>query len=112
MYLKAPVIVSAILLGACAVDATHAPLSATSPTRLQATPVDNSHDQALLLVSLDDGTVIKQTIDSDADICFKVNSEALTTCLTEGAPVIDPNSDTVIGYEMIEARIDLVARSD
>lgn len=64
----------------------------------------------VLLVSLEDGTVIKQMIDSDADICFKQNSSSATTCLSEGAPIVDSATNTVIGIEMIENHIDLVAR--
>ena len=68
--------------------------------------------ETVLLVSLEDGSVIKQTIYSSADVCFKNNSDSRTTCLTQGAPVYDPATDTVIGFEMIEEQIDLVAKSD
>ncbi len=68
--------------------------------------------ETVLLVSLDDGSVIKQTIRSNADLCFKKNSDSATTCLTQGAPVYDPETNAVIGYEMIEDRIELVAKSD
>lgn len=68
--------------------------------------------ETVLLVSLDDGSVIKQTIRSSADLCFKKNSESATTCLTQGAPVYDPETNVIIGYEMIEDHIELVAKSD
>lgn len=68
--------------------------------------------ETILLVSLDDGSVIKQTIMSSADLCFKMNTESATTCLTQGAPVIDPASNSIVGYEMIEDHIDLIAKSD
>lgn len=68
--------------------------------------------ETLLLVSLADGSVIKQTISSNADICFKSNSDSATTCLTQGAPIFSPETDQVIGFEMIEERIDLVAKTD
>jgi len=67
---------------------------------------------AMLLVSLDDGTVIKQTIDVNADVCFKQNSDSTTTCLTQGEAIIDAATNTVIGFEMVEDRIDLVAKTD
>jgi hypothetical protein len=72
----------------------------------------DSPRETVLLVSLDDGSVIKQTIRSTADLCFKKNSESATICLTQGAPVIDPVTNAVIGFEMIEDHIDLVAKSD
>lgn len=66
----------------------------------------------VLLVALDDGTVIKQTIFVDADICFKQLGVAETTCFIEGAPIYDPATDSVIGYEMIEKQIELIGRFD
>lgn len=68
--------------------------------------------ETVLLVTLDDGSVIKQTIYSSADLCFKKNSDSRTTCLTQGAPVYDPSTNAVIGFEMIEEQIDLIAKSD
>ncbi len=68
--------------------------------------------ETLLLVSLEDGSIIKQTIISSADICFKKNSDSATTCLTQGAPIFSPETDTVIGFEMIEDHIDLVAKTE
>jgi len=67
--------------------------------------------ETVLLVSLEDGSVIKQTIYSHADLCFKMNSDSATTCLTQGEPIYDPTTNTVIGFEMIEERIELVAKS-
>ncbi|MBU2676901.1 MAG: hypothetical protein KJP16_07425, partial [Gammaproteobacteria bacterium] len=66
----------------------------------------------ILLVSLEDGSVIKQTIISSAEMCFKKASDSSTTCLSQGAPVIDPYTNDVIGFEMIEEHIDLVAKTD
>lgn len=70
-----------------------------------ARPVDTT-----LLVSLADGTIVKQTIDVDADICFKLNSSTSTICLTQGEAIVDPLSNAVIGYNMVRAEIDLVAK--
>ena len=72
----------------------------------------DSQPETVLLVSLDDGSVIKQLIDSDADICFKQISSSATTCLSEGAPIVDSATNTIIGVEMIEDHIELVARPD
>lgn len=73
---------------------------------------NTSLHETILLVSLDDGTVIKQTINISAEICFKQSSSSLTTCLTQGDPIVDPQTNTVIGFEMIEDHIDLVAKID
>ncbi len=81
-------------------------------TRKVATELDPAAKETILLVSLDDGTVIMQTIHSTADICFKSASRSSTTCLTRGAPIIDPITDTTVGFEMIEDQIDLVAKQD
>jgi len=72
---------------------------------------DSPHE-TILLVSLEDGSVIKQIIRSSADLCFKKNSDSATTCLTQGAPVIDPVTNAVIGFEMVENHIELIARTD
>jgi len=69
-------------------------------------------NETILLVSLEDGTVVRQTIASDADLCFKQNSVSSTICLTQGPAIIDPYTNAIVGFEMIEARIELVAASD
>ena len=71
-----------------------------------------SDREAVLLVSLEDGSVIKQTIESSADVCFKTSTASSTTCFTQGAAIISPDTDVVIGFEMIEDHIDLVAKTD
>lgn len=93
--------------------------SAAPPESEQNTPkeemissVNASSHEAILLVSLQDGTVIKQSIDVGADICFKQSSSSLTTCLTQGDAIVDPVTNTIIGFEMIEDHIDLVAKID
>lgn len=71
-----------------------------------------SPHKAILLVSLDDGSVVMQEIQSHADVCFKVNSQSTTTCLAQGEAVLEPGTNSVIGYEMIEMQIDLFAKTD
>ena len=68
--------------------------------------------ETVLLVSLEDGSVIKQTIRSSADVCFKTSTASATTCFTQGAAIISQDTDTVIGFEMIEDHIDLVAKTN
>lgn len=102
----------AVVLGACSTSGVR-----SAPAQEVARDVAISASQELpretiLLVSLEDGSVIKQTIISDADLCFKMNAESSTTCLTQGEPVIDPDSNTIIGYEMIEDHIELIAKTD
>lgn len=82
----------------------------SAPMPLVSTISFDTANQTVLLVSLEDGTVIKQMIDVAADICFKQASSTATTCLTEGAPIIDSTTDTLIGIEMIENQIDLVGK--
>jgi hypothetical protein len=94
-----------LLLGICSAGAP-----AAEP--LVAPIADERRDETILLVSLEDGTVIKQLIDVDADICFKQNASSSTMCLTQGDPIIDAATNTVIGFEMIENRIELVAKND
>lgn len=69
--------------------------------------------ETILLVSLEDGTVVKQVIHHvDAEICFKKINDSTTTCLIQGAPIIDAATNETIGFEMIENTIELVARTD
>ena len=76
-----------------------------------AAPAVETPNETILLVSLADGTIVMQRIRSSADICFKKNSDSATTCLTQGAPVVDPVSNAVIGFEMIEETIQLIAKN-
>jgi hypothetical protein len=67
---------------------------------------------AMLLVSLEDGSVIMQTISSHADLCFKTSTASSTTCFTQGAAIVSPDTNTIIGFEMIEDQIDLIAKTN
>lgn len=92
---------------------TSTPIPQSGYAAAQPAAIRVSYDaprETVLLVSLEDGTVIKQMIDADADICFKQNASSATTCLSEGAPIYDSATNTIIGIEMIENHIDLVAR--
>ena len=102
----------ASLLGACV--ATGVTPTSVEPNSLGASeiPLSAATHDTILLVSLDDGSVIMQMIDASADLCFKQNSDSSTMCLTQGKPVTDPATNAVIGFEMIENQIELVAKSD
>ncbi len=96
----------ALATGACSTQS-----ATTAHTDLETLRSLEAPRETILLVSLDDGSVVKQTIHSDADLCFKLNSQSTTTCLTQGAPVIDPVTNAIVGFKMIEDHIDLVAQS-
>lgn len=70
---------AAALLGACAYNAEPTLHDGARKSSLAA--AEPKYSEAILLVSLDDGTVIMQTIESAASVCFKLNSETSTTCL-------------------------------
>ena len=73
-----------------------------------APPVKDVDRPTMLLVSLQDGSIIGQEIDADADICMKANETSLTTCLKRGEPVLDIGAESVIGYRMEQTEIHLV----
>jgi len=116
--LIAALLITAGLLGACSTNGMQ-PASGVQPATAEHVThnagffhtVAQRHE-TMLLVSLDDGSVIMQTIDSGADVCFKKNTDSSTTCLRQGSPIIDPATNTVIGFEMIEEQIDLIAKSN
>ena len=66
-----------------------------------------SDGNALLLVRLNDGNIVKQTIRSDAVICFKQNQSPKTLCFSQGAPIRDPATDRIIGYTMTKSAVNL-----
>ena len=70
--------------------------------------VDSESDgKTLLLVRLNDGRMVKQLIDSEADICFKQNQSPETMCLSKGEPIRDPATDKIIGYRMTRSAVNL-----
>ena len=83
-----------------------------TPPRIASDKVaDTAPDNgALLLVSLADGSIVGQRIDSAADICMKANDSPATTCLTRGTPLLDTTGQAVIGYHMEQTEIELLAR--
>ena len=84
----------------CATPSPDATVAEVSPAARNAT----------LLVSLNDGSIISQVVDIDADICMKSNSSPVTQCLRRGEPVYGPEGRTVIGYRMERSEIELVGR--
>lgn len=108
--MKVSALMPVLLLGACSMNTT-APDAARGVT----TPMSASHEQdaqreATLLVNREDGSVIRQTINIDADLCFKQISSSETTCFRQGDPIVNPETNLIVGYEMIEDHIDLIPR--
>jgi hypothetical protein len=62
---------------------------------------------AVLLVSLEDGSMIAQDIRINADVCLKANEDAATTCLTRGEPIIAADGQHIIGYHLQRTEIEL-----
>lgn len=105
---KVSSLMSVLLLAACSVNTT-------APDVVNNAPMSNereSHSQreTTLLVNREDGSVIRQTINVDADFCFKNISSSETTCFSQGEAIINPETDLIVGYEMIEDHIELIPR--
>jgi len=60
----------------------------------------------LLLVGLEDGSIVRQTLALDADICIKELSRARTMCLTQGDAIVN-DQGVIVGYEMLPETIEL-----
>lgn len=106
-----PKILLTLALGAGLVTSSMSEPAAPA-ARLVPAAVTGPQHETMLLVSLDDGTVIKQMISVDADVCFKQNSSSSTMCLTQGSPILDEITNTIIGFEMLEDHIELVAKTE
>jgi len=68
--------------------------------------------EAVLLVSLQDGSIIEQSIDVDADVCLKQIQDSLTTCYARREPIYDNAGRTIIGYRMERKQIQLIPKSE
>lgn len=77
---------------------------------VQTPAVEAPESSTVLLVSLQDGSIVKQDIDLDADICMKSNTSSVTTCFYQGDPIVDPDTDQIIGYHMQSEQIDLYGK--
>ncbi|NND53786.1 MAG: hypothetical protein HKN56_02310 [Gammaproteobacteria bacterium] len=70
----------------------------TANTQLANNEYQRSNNTALLLVSMEDGSIIAQQIDLPADVCMKSISDPRTTCFHQGAPIIQ--GQETVAYEM------------
>ncbi len=103
--MKALVLSSILLLAACSASfppQDSPPVAATTPQH---------SDGALLLVSLDDGQLVMQHIDVDAEFCMKSNADPATRCFSRGQPIYDPATATVIAYQLETSELDLYAKN-
>lgn len=87
-------------LAAC----SHAPVQ-TDVANSAATATDGDHS-TILLVSLEDGSIVRQTVALDADICIKSLDSTVTNCLTQGEAIMN-NLGQIVGYEMHPETIEL-----
>ena len=93
------------LLTACALAATAVGGCATAPPDRESAGTSSGGD-TILLVSLDDGTIVRQTVDLGHEICMKSAENATTTCLSRGDPVFNQHG-SLVGYEMYSDIIEL-----
>lgn len=77
----------------------------TQATQTQLPPQSVVPPATMLLVSLDDGSLIRQDVSVDADVCMKSASAPQTVCFRRGAPI--HRDDQIIGYEMDRTEIEL-----
>ncbi len=92
-------------LGACS---SNFPAADAQP---QAVVAEQKPAGALLLVSLDDGQLVMQHIDVDAEICMKSNDDPTTRCFARGAAIFDPLTDAVVAYRLESSELDLYAKA-
>ena len=94
--MKTLVLLSALMLGACASNhplATHEPVP-DSQTEAEA------EAGAMLLVSLADGQLVMQHVNVDADVCMKSNADPETRCFKRGEPIYAMDSATIVAYHL------------
>jgi hypothetical protein len=62
--------------------------------------------ETILIVGLEDGSFVRQTVALGADICVKQLDNPTTTCLRQGDAIFN-NMGVVVGYEMLSETIEL-----
>ena len=60
----------------------------------------------ILIVGLEDGSFVRQTVALGADICVKQLDNPTTTCLRQGDAIFN-GTGVVVGYEMLSETIEL-----
>jgi len=84
-------------LGGCG----HAPVQPES-----AAIAEEARHSTLLLVGLEDGSIVRQTLALDADVCMKELNNSTTRCLTRGDAILN-SEGLIVGYEMVSETIEL-----
>ena len=103
--MKALVIASILLLGGCS---SNFPVADGQP---QADASAENPGGALLLVSLDDGRMVLQHVDIDAEFCMKINANPATRCFARGDAIYDPATAAVVAYQLESSDFDLYSKS-
>lgn len=67
-------------------------------------------NEAMLLVSLDNGQLVLQHVDIDADICMKSNASPETRCFKRGEPIYDVDASTIVAYHLELRNLSLHAK--
>lgn len=103
--MKALVLSSILFLAACT---SNFPMQdELSPAGAAAVAPTN----ALLLVSLDDGQLVMQHIDVDAEFCMKSNADPATRCFSRGEAIYDPTTHALVAYQLEASELDLYAKN-
>lgn len=92
------------LIGLVSTACTPMPTNTTS--NLSDDPATNIEHSTMLLVGLDDGSFVRQTVSLDAEICVKDLNDPKTTCLKQGDAITN-SQGVVVGYRMVSETIDL-----
>lgn len=110
-YFKTSYLAVTALAFASLAACSHAPLQTetTAESSAEVVQTSDAEHSTILLVSLEDGSIVRQTVELGADICVKALESSTTTCLTKGEPIVN-NRGIVVGYEMSTETIELQGR--
>lgn len=92
------------VIGFVSTGCTQMPTSTTS--NLSDDPATSIENSTILLVGLDDGSFVRQTVSLDAEICVKDLNDPKTTCLKQGDAITN-SQGVIVGYRMVAETIDL-----
>lgn len=72
--------------------------------------ISDSNSDTILIVGLEDGSFVRQTVALGADICVKQLDNPTTTCLRQGDAIFN-GMGVVVGYEMLSETIELQSKN-
>ena len=93
---------SILLIATLAVSACAAPR-----VQVDAAPVGG---EALTLTSHQDGTIRRHGSAVRGEVCVKSETLAVQSCYARGEPIVDPETQRVIGYQMVMTSLDMQAQ--